>query len=98
MFGLPDHTIALITAYFEQQPEVSEVQVYGSRAMGNYKRGSDIDLAIFTTCNDDISGRIKSELGELPTPYMFDVTDYNRISHNGLKAHIDHVGKPLYVR
>lgn len=98
MFGLPDHTITLIKNYFQQQPNVREVRVYGSRAMGKHKRGSDIDLAIYTTADEDISGRIKSGLEALPTPYMFDVTDYPRITHSGLKEHIDHVGKSLFIR
>ncbi len=98
MFGLPDHTITLIKNYFQQQPDVNEVRVYGSRAMGKQKRGSDIDLAIYTTADEDISGRIKSGLDALSTPYMFDITDYERIGHTGLKEHIDHVGKPLFTR
>ena len=98
MFGLPDHTVTLIKNYFVQQTEVIEARVYGSRAMGRQKHGSDIDLAIFTIVGEDISGRIKSGLEDLPTPYMFDVTDYAHIANNALKKHIDSVGKTLFLR
>jgi len=64
--------VTLIKNYFVQQTEVIEARVYGSRAMGRQKHGSDIDLAIFTTVGEDISGRIISGLEDLPTPYMFD--------------------------
>ena len=38
------------------------------------------------------------ELDELPTPYMFDVTDYKRLSHQGMKDCIDRDGIVFYQR
>ena len=98
MFGLPDATLELLQRYFESIAEIKEVRIYGSRALGTYRPGSDIDLAIYTTVQQDLSGKIKADLEELPTPYLFDVTDYLHIQHLPLKAHIDQVGKILYAR
>ncbi len=98
MFGLPEKTINQIINYFQTQHEIMEVRVYGSRAMGTGERGSDIDLAIFTSSEKDRSGRVKTDLEGLSTPYMFDITDYTHISHPGLKQHIDRVGKVLFKR
>lgn len=98
MFGLEDRTIEAIHRFFLQQQEVIAVKIYGSRALGNYEPGSDIDLAIWTISDKDISARIKTGLEDLPTPYMFDVTDYDRISSQPLKEHIDRVGKAFYQR
>lgn len=98
MFGLSEHILSLLRAYFEKQPELQEVWIYGSRAMGRQRPGSDIDLAIVTTSQQDLSGHIKTDLEDLPTPYTFDVIDYNRISHKPLKDHIDRVRKQLYSR
>lgn len=98
MFGLPDKTIKLIKDYFQTQSDVLEVRVYGSRAMGTEERGSDIDLALFTACERDISGHVKMDLYDLPTPYLFDVSDYAHIGHRGLKRHIDRVGKIIFKR
>ena len=98
MFGLSDKILSMLNSYFEQQSELQEVWVYGSRAMGKERPGSDIDLAIVTTADTDLSGHIKTDLEDLPTPYTFDVIDYNRISHLPLKNHIDRVRKPLYIR
>ena len=98
MFGLPDKTIKLLKYYFQLQSEILDVRVYGSRAMGTEARGSDVDLAIFTSCNQDISGHVKTNLDDLPTPYLFDIIDYAHIGHSGLKNHIDRVGKIFFKR
>ncbi len=95
-FGLPEQTLTLLHGVFSAHPEIVQVSVYGSRAKGTQKPGSDIDLAI--VADADIAARLKMELEDLPTPYMFDVTDYRSISHLPLKEHIDRVGKILYRR
>jgi len=37
-------------------------------------------------------------LDDLPTPYLFDVTHYESLKHEGLKEHIDRVGVVFYER
>ncbi len=98
MFGLPEETMELIKDYFVKVPEVSKVVIYGSRAKGDHEKGSDIDLAVFSTSEKELAGRLKTELEELPTPYFFDVTDYSRLKHKELKGHIDRVGKVFYEK
>jgi len=53
-FGLKEEIIKKINGVFEKYPAVDKVIIYGSRAKGNYKRGSDIDLTLF---GDRISDR-----------------------------------------
>lgn len=96
MFGLPKSVLNLLQNYFANYPQIIKVFIYGSRAMGREKPGSDVDLAIVTTAESDISGKVKIDLEELPTPYLFDVVDYNRITHKPLREHIDRVGKLLF--
>ncbi|HAB99285.1 MAG TPA: hypothetical protein DCE71_05640 [Parachlamydiales bacterium] len=96
MFGLPTTVIELLQNYFSDHPQIIKVYVYGSRAMGRELPGSDIDLAVITNSESDISGRIEADLEELPTPYLFDVIDYQRITNNSLREHIDRVGKLLF--
>jgi predicted nucleotidyltransferase len=98
MFGLPDNVLQLLRNYFVAHPQIVKVVVYGSRAMGRETPGSDIDLAIVTTSDHDISGTVKADLEELSTPYIFDVIDYQRIAHSPLREHIDRVGKLLFHR
>lgn len=79
---------------FAKYPEVEEVIIYGSRAKGNYKKGSDIDLAIKgAKCSASLAWTLQSYINEdLPIPYMVDVIDYNSLDHRELKEHIDRVG------
>lgn len=98
-FGLSSKTINVIQTYFQQYPEIESVKIYGSRAMGTERPGSDIDLAIFFNLdNASLIGKILGELDELSTPYLFDVTDYAKIEHPPLKDHIDRVGKFIYQK
>lgn len=98
MFGLPENILTQLKQYFSTQPQVIKVIVFGSRAMGKESPGSDIDLAIITKGEEDISGKILADLEELHTPYIFDVIDYGRITHQPLREHIDRVGKLLYLQ
>ena len=96
-FGLDEATALLFRNYFAAQPDITQVKIYGSRANGTFKRGSDIDFAIYTK-KPDILGRIMTEIDYLPTIYRCDVTDYSSITHAPLKAHIDEFGKIFYQR
>ncbi len=94
-FGLPQQTIDELLNYFKQKSCIEKVVIYGSRAKGTYNNGSDIDLAIWTDQNENITN-ILSELEDLPTPYKFDVTDYKNLRHEGMKNSIDKDGKLFY--
>ena len=83
MFGLPEPTIRLPRSYFRRRPDIAAVLIFGSRATGRHHRGSDIDLAIVGTTDEDRSGQVKAELDDLPTPYLFDVVDYDRLIDAG---------------
>ncbi len=93
-FGLPQETINELLNYFKQKKEIEKVVIYGSRAKGTYHTGSDIDFAVWT--KDNIATTILSELDDLPTPYMFDVTDYKNLTHEGIKKSIHTYGKVFY--
>ena len=97
-FGLDDKTVSLIKNVFVKYPEIEKVIIYGSRALGNYKHNSDIDLAVVGNLKWDFIGHLLEELDSLSTPYLYDVTDYNRITIPELKKHIDDCGKIFYVR
>lgn len=97
-FGLSQEIQDLLKRYFAAIPEIELVKIYGSRAKGNFDRGSDIDMAFYSRSPKDLTGTIKSGLDALPTPYFFDATDYYRIDHAELKEHIDRVGIVFYER
>lgn len=95
-FGLPDKTIKMIKNLFHSYSEISEVKIFGSRAKGDYKTASDIDLAIFGVIDEKLLRHITFELDELSTPYKFDVLNYDTIDNEALKQNIDKYGKLLY--
>ncbi|MFA7658876.1 MAG: nucleotidyltransferase domain-containing protein [Candidatus Gastranaerophilaceae bacterium] len=97
-FGLSEKTAEILKGYFSQIPKISMVKIYGSRAMGNYRKGSDIDFALYGNIDKEVVKKIGFELDELNTPYMFDVTDYATIQNEKLKEHIDNYGKIFFVK
>ncbi|WP_422475588.1 nucleotidyltransferase domain-containing protein [Endozoicomonas sp. ALB032] len=98
MFGLPEATLQQIIACLSGFTEISRAAIFGSRAMGTYRAGSDVDIVIWlTNDNPHTVARIAAALDELPTPYLFDVVDYGTITHEPLKAHIDNKAKPLIL-
>ena len=97
-FGLSEKTIEILRKYFVKIPQIEMVKIYGSRAIGNFRNGSDVDFAIFGTVDKNLIKQIAYEIDELETPYMFDITDYNTIQNEELKNHIDRVGKIFFER
>jgi predicted nucleotidyltransferase len=99
MFGLKPSDIESILTVLRRYPEVAEAVIFGSRAMGNFKPGSDVDIALKGSLNPDTATNISIELNErLPLPYKFDVLDYSTISELPLIEHIDRYGKTLFQR
>lgn len=96
-FGLPAHTISAIQNVFARHPAVQQVVLYGSRAKGNYRPGSDIDLSIL---GDGVSlselFSLESELDDLLLPYKIDLSLYRQIDNPELLEHIQRVGVPFY--
>lgn len=97
MFGLSDEDIALIRGVFERHPSVGKIRVFGSRAMGNFRPNSDIDLALSGRIDPDELATVLDELEALPLPYKFDVAIYGDISHAPFREHIDRYGKDFPI-
>ena len=82
-FGLSERTMNEIINYFKRNPYIEEVKIYGSRAKGNFRNGSDIDFAVRLKEGGRAS-IIKWDLYTLPTPYKFDVTDYKKLEQKSI--------------
>jgi len=96
-FGLGFAIIDSIQAVFAAHPEVDEVILYGSRAKGNYKVGSDIDLTMKGEAVDFASlSTISQELYDLPIPYSVDLSIFSNINNEALVQHIERVGQVFY--
>lgn len=77
-FGLKDSDLGYIIDVIGRFSEIKKAVIFGSRAKGNYKPGSDIDIAIYDEdINFDIFARLHSMLeDESPIPYLFDIVDF----------------------
>ena len=81
-FGLSQKNIDSINAIFAQYSAVKKAIIYGSRAKGNYKTGSDIDL---TLIEDDLNFtellEMENKLDDLLLPYKIDLSQKRIISN-----------------
>ena len=97
--GLSDSVIEKICGVFACYPQVEKAVLYGSRAKGTYKTGSDIDL---TLCGADLTlsvrHRIANELDDLLLPYTIDLSILRDIGDPDVIEHIQRVGMPMYER
>ncbi len=97
-FGLTNSAFNMILNVFKEHPEIKTVRVFGSRATDNYKPNSDIDLVLWGNVDLKQQGKISLELNELPLPYNFEVTVYERITHIPLKQNIDQYAQVFYTQ
>ncbi|HKK09669.1 MAG TPA: nucleotidyltransferase domain-containing protein [Bacteroidales bacterium] len=97
MFGLSKETISALHSVFRKYPEIESVIIYGSRAKGNYREGSDIDLTLIgNQLTTDHVLRISADIDDLNLPYLFDLSVYHQLDSVSLKQHIERVGKTFF--
>jgi uncharacterized protein len=98
-FGLKQETIDKINLVFKNHPEVENAIIYGSRAKGNFRIGSDIDLTLHGGhLTFEILSKINTEIDDLNTPYLFDISIYHQLESADLKQHINRVGIVFYQK
>ena len=97
LFGLPDEVLPRLLAILTSNPKIKQLTLYGSRAKGNWRRGSDIDLCID---GGDLSLRdldeIDARIDDLLLPWKVDITVLQQIDNPDLVEHIERVGVRLY--
>jgi len=97
LYGLKEEVVKKINSIFAEYKEVQEVILYGSRAKGNYKPGSDIDLTLKgKNINLKVINKISLNLDDLLLPYTFDLSIYHQINNQDLLNHIKRVGKIFF--
>lgn len=98
-FGLEQHIIDTFIEVFEANSNVDKAYVFGSRAKGNYRPDSDIDISVKgqdLSTDDIIAMSVAFETKGIT--HKFDLINYNSIKEPALKEHIDRVGIELYSR
>ncbi|MDQ2720385.1 MAG: nucleotidyltransferase domain-containing protein [Bacteroidota bacterium] len=98
-FGLKESIVEKINNLLSGFPEVESVIIYGSRAKGNYKPGSDIDLTLKgNNLNLKILNNISMKLDDLLLPYTFDLSIFHQIDNKDLIEHINRIGNLFYEK
>lgn len=98
IFGLSEKNISEIKEILKKFPEIKTVVIFGSRSMGNYRPGSDVDMVIDgENVNLQTVLRFSSILNEESSlPFFFDVLSMRHIENRDLMDHILKYGKNLF--
>ena len=97
-YGLSLEEIDRIKEVFNKYEAIEEVLIYGSRAKGNYKPASDVDLSLIGNIDLNLQQQIELALDDLLLPFKFDISVYNKINNPDFLDHIQRVGKQFYKR
>ena len=99
MYGLEQEDIGIMNEIFSSTKGLEEVVLYGSRAKGNYKPFSDVDITLKgeRLSEEDLTD-VCYRLSESLLPYFCDVSLYHKLSSPSLIDHINRRGKTIYQR
>ncbi|APA00717.1 MAG: hypothetical protein RLZZ540_2049 [Bacteroidota bacterium] len=98
MFGIYPKSYQEILMIFEDCLSIDEVVIYGSRAKGNYREGSDIDITLKGEVTKEDLNKLWHKLDDSFIPYKFDISIYKDLKSESLIEHIQRVGKTFYKR
>lgn len=96
-YGLNDETLDRIRAVLAAHAGVARAILYGSRAKGNYRAGSDIDLCLIApslSLTEQL--QIETELDDLLLPYKIDLSRFHALDNPALIEHVQRVGVTVY--
>ncbi len=98
LYGLTPDVITKIQGSFAQFEAIDSVVLYGSRAKGTYRIGSDIDLSLKTKghAQKQLLFDVITALESLDLIYLFDVSLFSEITNSDLIDHINRVGTEFY--
>ena len=98
-YGLKEETIDRMQTVFSYFPEVEKAILYGSRAKGNFKPNSDIDITLTgDLLNLDLLNQIEWKLDDLLLPYTIDLSISHSLKNVVLLEHIKKEGMVLYEK
>ncbi len=98
-YGIPEDRLAKLLGVISRESRVEAIVLYGSRAKGNFRDGSDIDLCLDAPELDySALMRLEDEIDDLLLPWKIDLAVRQRIDNPQLISHIERVGKTLFKR
>jgi len=96
-FGLSTRSLHLLRSLLATYPQIRQATLYGSRAKGSYREGSDIDIAL--DAPEMSFGellQLVNQVDDLMLPWEVDLTLMNHIDNPELLEHIARVGQVLW--
>ncbi len=99
-FGITPKSYALIQEVLLSRAMIEKVVIFGSRASGTARRGSDIDLAIYgKKINPSTAWDLSGYLNErIPIPYHVDVVSPHFLGDQEILESIKREGKVFFER
>lgn len=99
-YGLREKDMAYMNQLFQSHPEIEKVILYGSRARKEFRRGSDVDLALMgeQVTFETVSSVLFNLEEESPTLLFFDVLHYDSLKNENLKKEIEEDGDVIYEK
>ena len=98
-YGLKEETIDRMQTVFSYFPEVEKAILYGSRAKGNFKPNSDIDITLTgDLLNLDLLNQIEWKLDDLLLPYKIDLSILQHLKNDELIKKIQEAGIVLFIK
>lgn len=99
MYGLTDSELQELRSLFAQYKDIDRVILYGSRAKGNYKPFSDVDITLVgRELTRSHLNNLSSELNDSSLPYNFDISILHQLKNPELLEHIQRQGITIYTK
>ncbi len=97
LYGIKETELDKLTTLFAQNQRIESVILYGSRAKGNYKPFSDVDITLKgeSLTRSDLN-QLSLAIDDLLFPYEFDVSIFHKLKNEKLIEHIERVGIMIY--
>lgn len=98
-YGLKDIELTKLNEVFAANERIERVVLYGSRAKGNYKPFSDVDITLegAELTHTDLN-RISLAIDDLLLPYQFDISIFHTLKNEALIDHIRRMGITIYEK
>lgn len=99
-FGLEENVLQEIISIFKKYEEIEIAKIFGSRARGDYRKASDIDIALFgNKLTNEINTKVFYDIDDLYLPYKIDLINFNSIgTNNTIRENILREGVEIYAK
>lgn len=96
--GLAERHIVLLQNILSRHARVSAARIFGSRATGSHKPGSDIDIVLFGDVEAAECALIKTEISDTTIPYFTDILIFDKITNSALVEKIENESILIYTK